>query len=166
MPYTLSIAASFSELVRCSILIVSAARLVLIPNILMQARLDGGLLLRRELGEFAIKPGILDAGGPCEKMAFHCFDHILWQATPDRQETRGAVFRDGIVAHRRFEKELRRRRLVRRAAAPEASLRLGNEKAKAFAAGSNTQPASSNRQKHQLSAQSHTLQGRARYERL
>ena len=80
----------------------------------MHARLDGGLLLRRELGQFAVEPGILLSGGLCEKMPFHRFDHILWQAAPGRQNARGAVLRDGIVARRRLEKELRCRRFILR----------------------------------------------------
>src|SRR5438309_11859178 len=83
-----------------------------VSHILMQARLDSGLLLRGKLGQFAVEPGVLDAGGSREKMPFHRFDHILWQSPPGRQKTRGAVLRDRIVAHSRLEKEFRRRRLI------------------------------------------------------
>src|SRR5208337_1021949 len=78
----------------------------------MQARLECGFVRRRELGQFAIEPGVLDAGGSSEKMPFHRFDHVLWQSAPGRQKARDAVLCDGVVAHRRLEKELRRRRFV------------------------------------------------------
>ena len=48
-----------------------------IPPISMQARLDSGLFLRRKLGQFAVEPGVLDAGSSCAKMPFHRFDRIL-----------------------------------------------------------------------------------------
>ena len=52
------------------------------------------------------------ASGSCEKMPFHRFDHVLRQAAPGRQKACDAVLRDRVVAHRRLEKKLRRRRLV------------------------------------------------------